>query len=88
MAWTIELSERAVKALDKIDKATAKRIVSYLQQLTDLPHPTDRGKALTGTLAGLWRYRVGDWRIICHIDHEQVTIVALDIDHRSRIYRH
>jgi mRNA interferase RelE/StbE len=90
LAWTIELHPEAAKQLRELakrDKPTAKRVTEYLIGIGQADDPRARGKGLTGTLAGLWRYRVGDWRIVADIHDSTMTIVALDIDHRSKVYR-
>ncbi len=87
MAWTIEYLPRAVKALSKLDKQVAKAIWREIEALSRLEDPRSRGKVLTGHLRGLWRYRVGDYRIICEIQDAQIVIVVIDIEHRSTVYR-
>jgi len=87
LAWTIEYSERALKALRRTDTATNQRIVDYLRDVAALRDPKARGRALTGSKAGLWRYRVGDWRVICALDSGHLVILAIDIGHRSQVYR-
>lgn len=86
MAWTIEVAASAAKALRKTDPQVRRRIVQALREIADLDDPRSRGKALTGNLRGLWRYRAGDWRIICDIDDGRVVVVVIEIGHRSRIY--
>lgn len=49
--------------------------------------PVRVGKGLTGPLTGLWRYRIGDWRVVVDIYDDRLVILALDIEHRSRVYR-
>lgn len=90
MAWTIELHEVALKQLKLIakrDRVTARRITDNLAELGELEDPRVRGKALKGPLAGLWRYRVGDWRVIADVQDSRLVILALDIEHRSTVYR-
>jgi mRNA interferase RelE/StbE len=90
LAWKIELHPEAAKqlrALARRDKPMAKRVTDYLTEVGQADDPRSRGKGLTGTLAGLWRYRVGDWRIVADIHDSTMIIVALDIDHRSTVYR-
>ncbi|MEI2778896.1 MAG: type II toxin-antitoxin system RelE/ParE family toxin [Tetrasphaera sp.] len=65
----------------------AKRITDYLVDIERLEDPRARGKGLTGALTGLWRYRIGDWRVVVDSDDNRMVIVALDIEHRSRAYR-
>lgn len=57
-----------------------------LYGLVDLDDPQTRCKALTGPLAGLWRLRVGDYRVLLDIQRDELVIVALDVGHRSSIY--
>jgi len=87
LAWTIEYSADARKALAKLDGADARRVLDYMDRVKELDDPCLRGKALTGNLSGLWRYRVGDWRVICIIDRGRLVILALDVVHRSTAYR-
>lgn len=77
MAWTIEVSEKAFRALRKMDKQTARRIRNELSEIAKLEDPRSRGKALTGNLAGVWRYRVGDYRILCDINDGRLVILVL-----------
>lgn len=84
--WSIEISPRAEKALRKLDRQVARRVRDGLIRLTSLEDPATSCKALSGPLSGLWRYRVGDYRVILDIDRGQVIIVALDLGHRGDIY--
>lgn len=61
LAWTIEFSETSVRSRKKLDRQVSRRITAYLREVTALDDPRERGKALTGNLSGLWRYRVGDY---------------------------
>jgi mRNA interferase RelE/StbE len=67
MAWKIEFAESAAKALGKLDKTMANRIIKFLKERVE-PNPKSVGEALQGNLAPLWRYRVGDYRIICDLN--------------------
>ncbi|WP_314806024.1 type II toxin-antitoxin system RelE/ParE family toxin [Actinomyces bouchesdurhonensis] len=87
MAWRAELSPRALKQLSKLDKPNARRIIEYLREISSGEDPRSRGKGLTGNLAGFWRYRVGNYRIIASIEDDELLILAITIDHRSQIYR-
>ncbi|MEH6643718.1 type II toxin-antitoxin system RelE/ParE family toxin [Vreelandella glaciei] len=79
MAWRIELTDEAVTHLKKIGHADAKHIRDYLRgRLQPLEDPRQLGKPLTGQLSELWRYRVGDYRLIASIE---------GIAHRSKVYR-
>ena len=90
MAWTIKYSDDAAETLVKLskrDKPTVARIIDYMDEVATLDDPRSRGKALTGNLAGFWRYRVGDYRVICDIEDGRIIVSVVDIDHRSRVYR-
>ena len=86
MDWRIELSRRAEKQLAAIDAPEALRIVRYLSELEKLESPRSRGKELTATLSGLWRYRVGDWRVLCRIEDGRLLVLVVEIGHRSTVY--
>ncbi len=88
MAWRIELTETAAKQLSKIDKVEAKRIIGFLRErLAGHGNPRSAGKALQGSLGELWRYRVGDYRIICEIFDGMLRVLVLRIQHRSKAHR-
>lgn len=84
--WQLSYAPKAAKWLKKTDPQTALRIRNALSALVKYGEPRQKGKSLTGTLSGLWRYRVGDYRIICDLVDERLTVLVIDIDHRSRIY--
>ncbi len=76
-----------MKELRKLDKGKAKKILDYLdKKIAKMVDPSEAGKALTGKLASFWRYRVGDMRVICHIDQNIITVLVLRIAHRSVVY--
>ena len=81
------LTKASKKQLKKLDSSISKRILDYLEQLELLDDPRSRGKALTSNLAGLWRYRVGDYRIFCRIYDDKLVITVIEIAHCSTIYR-
>ena len=88
MAWRIELTDSAKKQLGKLDKATAKRITGFLRErLAPLDDPRSLGKALTGPLGTYWRYRVGDFRIICDIQDDALRVLVVRIGNRREVYR-
>lgn len=69
LAWTVKLSDDAKRDLLKLDKPIQKRIVTFLQErIQSADNPRASGKALQGGLSGLWRYRVGDYRLLCRIE--------------------
>ena len=86
MAWTLRISETAKRQLKKLDRSTAQTLLRHLNRvLVKTDHPTQRGKPLTANLAGLWRYRVGDYRVICDIQNGELVVLVLQIRHRSEI---
>jgi mRNA interferase RelE/StbE len=87
MHWTVEVKGKAAKAIIRLDKTIRNQITGYLKQLEALDNPRAHGKALTGRYTGLWRYRVGDYRLICQIKDKEIVILVLDVDHRKNIYR-
>ena len=88
MAWTLEFLPAAVKELRKLDHQVAARIVTTLEtRIAALDNPRSTGRALVGELAGLWRWRIGDYRVVARIDDETITILVVRIAHRRDVYR-
>lgn len=71
----------------KPDKGIAARVLDKLVEISQLEDPRSEGKALTGNLAGIWRYRVVDYRILCDIDNGRLVVLAADAAHRHEVYR-
>ena len=82
----IEYTETARKQLKKLDRTMQKRILDYMDEVALLENPRSRGKALVENMRGLWRYRVGDYRVICEIQESRIIISVLKIGHRKNIY--
>lgn len=89
MAWKIELSVEADRELTKLDPPQARRILKFLnERLAPLENPRSIGQALRGSdLGEFWKYRVGDYRLICKIEDERVLILVLRVCHRREVYR-
>lgn len=89
MAWTIDYTDTALKTLRKLDKQTARRILDYMdERVATADDPRASGKELTGPVYGTyWRYRVGDYRIICDIQDKVVRVLVLEIGNRREVYR-
>ncbi len=88
MAWRIELTGEARRQLKKVGHAEAKRIRNYLRQRVEpLDDPRLIGKPLKGQFSDLWRYRVGDHRIICELQDEVLVVLVIRIGHRGKVYR-
>lgn len=88
MAWAIDYTRTAKLQLKKLDKPVARRILDFMDnRVAKQEDPRSLGKALTGALGTLWRYRVGDYRVICDIQHSTVKILVVRIGHRGEVYR-
>ena len=87
MSWHIKFTTKAQNVMNKFDKSVKKQIDKFLLRLTQRENPRSLGSALSGTLAGRWRYRVGDYRIICEFHDDVLLVLVLDIGHRSEIYK-
>ena len=88
MVWTIDYADTAKGQLRKLDKQTARRILDFMdERIASLENPRDTGKALTGPLGGLWRYRVGDCRVICDIQDGALRVLVVQVGNRREIYR-
>ena len=88
MVWTIEIIRTAEKQIKKLDPLSQKSIVRFLRErLKSAENPRQWGKPLHGDKRGLWRYRVGDYRLICDIQDERITVLVLEVAHRKDIYR-
>ncbi len=89
MGWQIEISDTAEKQLAKMDRPVAQRITTFLRErVAALTDPRSIGDALKGSeLGDFWRYRVGDWRIICELKDDQILVTVLKIGNRREVYR-
>jgi mRNA interferase RelE/StbE len=89
MAWRIEFSRTAERELDKLDPQAAKRILKMLHgRIAPADDPRAFGEALKGsTLGEFWKYRVGDYRLICSIEDQILRILVVRVGHRREIYR-
>ncbi len=88
MPWIVELTDGAVKVIDGLDPLTQQRIQRFIEQrLQQTDNPRWTGKALTGKYAGLWRYRVGDYRLVCRIEDARLVVLVVKIGHRRNVYQ-
>ena len=89
MVWQIDISESAEKQLAKLDKPIARQLIGFLRErLALIDDPRSIGQALRGSELGeFWKYRVGDWRLICQIRDTQIRIDIIRIGNRREIYR-
>lgn len=79
-------SSKAQKDFKKLDISIQKRIKAFTQEIEKLENPRSRGKALYRNLKGFWRYRIGDYRLICEILDNELIIYTIKISHRKNIY--
>ncbi|MDO4775538.1 MAG: type II toxin-antitoxin system RelE/ParE family toxin [Aerococcaceae bacterium] len=87
MTYRLVLSEGARKQIKKLDKHVGLMLANEMKKRLDgLSNPRQHGKALVGNKKGLWRYRVGAYRIICDIQDDKLIILALEVGHRKNIY--
>ena len=87
MVWRIEITATAKKQLARLDHQIQSEIVSYLRErLATGEDPRRYGAPLRRELAGRWKYRVGDYRLICEIQEERILVLVLMVGHRSRVY--
>lgn len=88
MAWTIDYTQTALNQLRKLDKQSARRILDFMdERVAQREDPRSTGKALTGPLGGLWRYRVGDFRVICEIQDGALRVLVVELGNRREVYR-
>jgi mRNA interferase RelE/StbE len=89
MAWKIELSAQVDRELGKLDPQQSKRILKFLhERVGPLDNPRSIGQALQGSKLGeFWKYRVGDYRLICKIEDNRLLILVLRVGHRREVYR-
>lgn len=86
VSFTVTVTKRAQKSILKLDPGVASRIRSFLEgTLQGTQNPRGQGRALVGQ--DLWRYRVGDYRILAHIDDREITILVVEVAHRRQVYR-
>ncbi len=86
--YDVELTERFKKEFRKLDKYTQKIIRAWINKnLVDCTDPRQHGKGLTANRSGQWRYRIGDYRLICEIKENELIILALTVGHRRDVYQ-
>lgn len=87
MAWIVELDPDAERDLDRLDPQHARKVLAYLyERIATDKDPRRFGEPLRHGLFGLWKYRVGDYRIVCDIRDEKILVLVLRIGHRRKVY--
>jgi mRNA interferase RelE/StbE len=88
MPWTVELAESAADALDKLDATARNRIRRFLrEQLQGTDNPRQWGKVLAGRYTGLWRYRLGDYRLVCQLQDARLVVLVVKVARRDKVYK-
>jgi mRNA interferase RelE/StbE len=87
MSWVYRFDARALKELRKLGKPTQRAIIAFLdERIAGHDDPRRFGKGLKAELAGLWRYRVGDYRVLCQIRDGELLVLVVAVGHRKDIY--
>jgi mRNA interferase RelE/StbE len=89
MGWVIEFDPKALHDLEALDRQEARRVLRFLhERLASRDDPRTIGEALQGSrFAGMWKYRVGNYRLVCEIQDDKVTVLVVRIGHRREVYR-
>lgn len=86
--WAVEINRTAQKQIHKLDHKAQEAIIRFLRErVQPAEDPRQWGKPLRGEKQGLWRYRVGNYRLICDIQDEKITVLVLAVGHRKDVYR-
>lgn len=87
LTWAVEFDARAARELRKLDRQVQREILGYFREriATD-EAPRRFGKSLSRELTGLWRYRVGDYRMICNIEDDKLVVLVVRVSHRKDVY--
>lgn len=87
MAWAFEFVPAAAKELKTLGRDAGRIITTLEERIAKLDDPRQLGSALTGELGGLWRWRIGDYRVVAWIEDQRVTILVVRVAHRREVYR-
>jgi mRNA interferase RelE/StbE len=88
LAWTVSLTQSAKRSLAALDRPVADRVIRFLdERVATSEDPRATGKALGGDLSGYWRYRVGDYRILCELKDDVLIVLVVDVAHRKDVYK-
>jgi len=86
--WRVEITRTAEKQIQKLNRTVQESIIRFLRErVQTADNPRQSGRPLHGDKGGLWRYRVGDYRLICDIQDERITVLVLRVGHRKDVYR-
>lgn len=87
MIYRVEFTPRFAKEFKKLDRYTQRMLKAWIDKnLAGCENPRIHGKGLTANRSGQWRYRIGDYRLICEINDGELIILALSVGHRREVY--
>jgi len=87
MRYHVEVTPRFEKEFKKLDRYTQRMLKAWIDKnLVGCENPRAHGKGLTANRSGQWRYRIGDYRLICQIEDQELVILALSVGHRREVY--
>jgi len=84
--WKVETTDQFDREFKKLDRSVQRRVLTYLRDVEGLSDPRQRGKGLTANHAGVWRYRVGEYRILAQLIDNTMTVLTLGVGHRRDVY--
>ena len=88
MVYKLLFSERFDRQFSKLDKSVQKLLIAWFQKnIEQTDNPRQHGKALSHNRSEQWRYRIGDYRVICDIQDKELVILALEVGHRKNVYK-
>ena len=87
MQWKIDFTEKAVEGIKRLDKPVRERIRKFIDRLEKMSDPRMTGEPLTGNLSDFWKYRTGDYRIICRIHDKELIVLVVKVGHRREVYK-
>jgi mRNA interferase RelE/StbE len=86
--YSFSFEEAAQRQFNKLDGSIKRRIQTYINKhVEQSDNPRRVGEALGGEKSGLWRYRIGKYRLVCHIADEKLVVLAVKVDHRAKVYK-
>jgi mRNA interferase RelE/StbE len=85
--WKVDIEKKALKELNSLGPIPKKNIAALLDRLETMPEPHKLAESLQGRLKGFFRYRVGDYRLVCKIKEQILTIIVVEIAHRREVYK-
>ena len=86
--YRVKISEKAIKSLKNIDKQIARMIIAWIEKNLERSNdPRKKGKGLFRDIKEIWRYRVGNYRILANIRDDELILLVIEFGHRKDIYK-